>query len=121
MSEFLRPIEIRSVLDKLRNAKSVEEIATDETRIQMERMCNTIKETIEKVPASESAEIIRAFLDGDPAGVLKRLVEFRSGSASDQSRFEPKVVEIDIDNKKLHFSVVYGDFFSSLKALSQSC
>ena len=62
MSLYLRPTEIHSVLDKLRNAKSVEEIATGDFSEEIRRMWKTIRDI--NLENLENKEIINKFLEG---------------------------------------------------------
>ncbi len=73
MSDFFGATEIRSVLDKLRRANS----RTDFSKMSdaITRITSAIKQSIDNAPEQERSEIARAFLAGDPADVLKRLVE----------------------------------------------
>ncbi len=114
MYDFLRPTEFLSVLDKIRNAKSIEEFENSDLKDEMFRMYKTIKNAREnkQVPEMESKEIFTAFLASDPGAVLQRLVELRSRSVSDQTSSAAKVVDIDIEDTQLHFSLVYRYFFS---------
>ena len=107
----MTPAEIRSTLKKLRKAKTVKELATAKFREQMERLQDTTNQ-FDKLP--EDSELINAFLKGDSTAALQRLVELRSGSASDQSSSAAKVVEIDIEDAEHNFSWVYRYFCSSV-------
>ena len=75
-------------------------------------MFKTIQTAIEnqQVTETKSREIYGEFLAGEPGAALKRLVELRSGSISDQS-FSAAKVE-DIEDRRQNFSWVYRWFFS---------
>ena len=113
----LKPEEIRSILEKLRNAKSIKELATAEFREQMRRQFETAHLCLlRQVPEPESREIAAAFLEGDSTAALQRLVELRSGSESHQNSSAANVVDtsIDIEDTKKHFSWVYRHFIRSV-------
>ncbi len=76
MSDYLIPTEIRSILEKLRNAKSVKEISTSTFVKALWKMEMTTKE-------QKTNEIQRVFLKQEPGAALKRLVDLRLGSASE--------------------------------------
>ena len=61
---------------------------------------------------------VEEFLAGDPAAALKRLVELRSGAASDQSDPSTKEGNNDIENTQQEFTWVYRYFCTSLKEVS---
>ena len=106
MSLYLRPTEIHSVLDKLRNAKSVEEIATGDFSEEIRRMWKTIRDI--NLENLENKEIINKFLEGEPAAAFKRLIALRWVG---DKKWSPTVkLDIDIENEQLHFSSVYRNF-----------
>ena len=70
----------------------------------------------QKLPDNEPWNIVRAFLDGEPAAALQRLVELRSRSTSDMSSSAANSVDIDIEDKQLNFSWVYRKFCSSVRS-----
>ena len=111
MSDYLMAREIRSILEKLRNAKSVKEISTSPFVKASWKMEMTTKE-------QKTNAIQQVFLKQEPGAALKKLVELRLGSASDQSRIATSVVDIDIEDTQLEFSWIYRYFFSSVRNAS---
>ncbi len=110
---FLKIID--SLLVKLRNAKSLKDITEDELKKEMSQLCRIMSaHAFGEFTFPESYNIINAFRNGDPAAVLRKLVELRSGSASDQRSSAANLVDIDIEDTELTFSRVYSNFFSAL-------
>ena len=68
------------LLERVMNAKSVEDLDSETVSRQMKRLAETTVEYSDnKIPEPAASEIISAFLQGHPGAALCRIVELRSG------------------------------------------
>ncbi len=72
--------EITETILKIGNAKSVEELDTEESCFQAKKIAETLLECSKKiVPEPELSEILSAFRGGGSSKAHLRLIELRSG------------------------------------------
>ncbi len=111
-SDRIEPKEIKILLKRVLNAKSVQELDSETVSRQMKKLAETTIEYSEnKIPEPAASEIINAFLEGHSGAALCRIVELRSGrSLRDQSPlgWQP----VNIENESL-FSFTYRNLLSS--------
>ena len=110
----MKSAEIKETVKKIGSVRSVNEIDNQNFGAQVGKLCHVTLEYFQnKFQEPAAAEIIAAFLSGEPSKAYRRLVELRSGRSLGEQTVSSRSAAADIEDTRSHFSFIYRNFNSS--------